>query len=60
VSHLNIKKKKNVILILALFSTHPSTQTIKITGFIFFSKLALKNWAMNVHFNPISRGGAER
>ena len=37
----------------AFFSTLPSTQTIKVIDLIFFNELALKNWAMNMHFNPI-------
>ena len=41
------------LLFFAFFSTLPSTQTIKVIDLIFFNELALKNWAMNMHLNPI-------
>ena len=42
-------------LFLAFFSTLPSTQTIKVIDLIFFNDLALANWAMQMHFNPIPK-----
>ena len=37
----------------AFFSTLPSTQTMRVIALIFFFELlAMKNWAMNMHFNP--------
>ena len=41
-------------LFLAFFSTLPSAQAIKVIGLIFFNELALKNWALNMNFNPLS------
>jgi len=38
-------------LFLHFFSTLHSVKTIKV--YFFFNELALKNWAMNMHFNPI-------
>ena len=57
-SHFDIclKQNKNVYIFkpfFDFFSTLPSTQAIKVIGLIFFYELALKNWAMNKHFNPI-------
>ena len=52
---------------IGIFSPLPSTQIIKVICLIFFYELALKNWAMKMHFNskPIlsglfSIGGAKR
>ena len=49
-------KKKFFIFLpfLWIFSTLPSTQTIKLfrSNFFFF-ELPMKNWAMNMHLNPI-------
>ena len=47
-------------------SRAPKVSTPKVIGQIFFNELALKNWALNEHFNPIpilsglflERGGA--
>ena len=39
--------------IFGIFSTFLSVQTIKINSLIFFNKQALKNWSMNMYFNPI-------
>ena len=36
-----------------IFSTLLSTQTIKVIKIIFFNELALRIWAMHMHFNPI-------
>ena len=59
VSHFDICFKQNKIFLtfvlpfFGIFSTLPSTQTIKVIDLIFFNELALKNWAMNMHFNPV-------
>ena len=34
-------------------SRAPKVSTSKVIGQIFFNELALKNWALNIHFNPI-------
>ena len=41
-------------LFLTFFLTLPSTQTIKVIDLIFFNELALKNWAMNMHYTPLT------
>ena len=45
--------KKKFLPFFGLFSTFLSAQTIKINSLIFFNELALKNWSMNMYFNPI-------
>ena len=42
------------LLIFAFFSTLPSPETIKVIDQIFFNELAIKNWSMNMHFNPVT------
>ena len=38
------------------FQPFPSTQTFQVIGLIFFfNELALKNWAINMHFNPMHK-----
>ena len=32
-----------------------STQNIKVIYLICFNELALKNWVMNMHFNPLPK-----
>ena len=73
-SHFDIcLKQKNVFLknffdpFIGIFSPLPSTQIIKVICLIFFYELALKNWALKMHFDskPIlsglfSIGGAKR
>ena len=58
-SYLLIKQKNYFFRFsepfLAFFSTLPSTQTIKVIGLTFFNDLALANWAMHMHFNPIPK-----
>jgi len=59
VSHFEICLKKNIFKIFfdpflgIFFSTLSSAKTIEVIGLFFFYELALKNWAMNIHFNPI-------
>ena len=52
-----LKTKKYYFSLLGPFlgisSTLPSTQTIKVIGRILFYELAMKNWAIKMHFNPI-------
>ena len=58
-SHFDIylkQNKKNVLNFLPFLgiSTLPSTQTVKVIGLsFFFFELAMKNWTMNMHFNPL-------
>ena len=54
-SHLIIclKQKNYNFYTFCIFLTLPSTQTDKVIDLIFFNELALNNWAMNMHFNPV-------
>ena len=52
---VNKTKKLFFFSFLNLFATLPSTQTIKVIDLIFFNDLALANWAMQMHFNPIPK-----
>ena len=50
-----LNKKKYFLHFFGIFSTLPRTQTIKVIDLIFFfNELALKNWAINMHINPIA------
>ena len=59
-SHFDICLKQKKYLFhffdpfLGIYSTLPSTQTIKVIGLIFFFELATKNFAINMHFNTIA------
>ena len=37
-----------------IFSDLPTTQTNKDYDPLFFNKLAMTNWAPNIHYNPVS------
>ena len=37
-----------------IFSDLPTTQTNKDYDPLFFNKLAMTNWATNIHYNPVS------
>ena len=42
-----------LILLIGIFFNPPQHPNYKIFQAIFFNELVLKNWAMNMHFNPI-------
>ena len=46
------KQTKYFLHFFGIFLTLPSTQTIKVIDLIFLMTW-LKNWSMNIHFNPI-------
>ena len=48
-SHFDICLKQKIFLIFF----DPILDIFKIIGLIFFFELAMKNFAMNMHFNPI-------